>query len=56
MNLTNKLTNIDEHVFNGVFYNLDAQILSEYVYDSVDELYHIYEKLGEGAFSNVYRA
>jgi serine/threonine protein kinase len=30
--------------------------MSDYIYENEDELYEIYEKIGEGAFSNVYRA
>jgi calcium/calmodulin-dependent protein kinase I len=50
-------------VFNGVFYNLDAQVTDkkvtikpEYRYDNENELYEFFEKLGEGAFGTVYRA
>ena len=45
-----------EQVFNGVFYNLDAQVELEYQYQNQDELYEFFEKIGEGAFSNVRRA
>lgn len=45
-----------DQVFNGVFYNLDAQVKAEYQYEDEKELYEIYEKIGEGAFSIVYRA
>ena len=31
--------NFQEEVFNGVFYNLDAQVEQEFQYESADELY-----------------
>lgn len=43
-------------MFNGIFYNLDAQTHRDYVYNSIDELYQFYEEIGEGSFSKVYRA
>jgi serine/threonine protein kinase len=50
-------------VFNGVFYNLDAQVTDkkvtikpEHRYDNENELYEFFERVGEGAFSTVYRA
>ena len=45
-----------EEVFNGVFYNLDAQVEQEYQYESINELYQFFEVIGEGAFSIVHRA
>jgi serine/threonine protein kinase len=48
--------NSQEKVFNGVFYNLDAQLDSKYTYEDESELYTFYEKIGEGAFSTVHRA
>ena len=48
--------NFQEEVFNGVFYNLDAQVEQEFQYESADELYQFFEVVGEGAFSNVQRA
>lgn len=45
-----------EQVFNGVYYNLDAQVELEYQYQNQDELYHFFDEIGEGAFSNVRRA
>lgn len=35
-----------EQVFNGVFYNLDAQVELEYQYQNQDELYEFFEKIG----------
>jgi len=43
-------------VFNGVFYNLDAQVESEYIYHDESELYQFFEQIGEGGFSTVHRA
>ena len=45
-----------EEVFNGVFYNLDAQIEQEFQYENAEELYQFFEVVGEGAFSIVHRA
>jgi len=45
-----------EMVFNGVFYNLDAQVDHEYQYEDETELYEFYEQIGEGGFSTVHRA
>ena len=50
----------------GIFYNLDeikentkrsvkSEYKQEFAYNDVDELYEKYEKIGEGAFSEVYR-
>jgi len=39
-----------------VYYNLDAQVHSEYLYEEPEELYEFYEFIGEGGFSMVYRA
>lgn len=43
-------------VFNGVFYNLDAQVESAYSYENENELYTFHEKIGEGGFCDVFRA
>ena len=40
-------------VFNGVFYNLDAQTNENYTYNHEGELYEFKETLGEGAFGKV---
>jgi serine/threonine protein kinase len=45
-----------EQVFNGVYYNLDAQVEFEYIYENQNELYEFFNEIGEGAFSNVRRA
>lgn len=49
----------------GIFYNLDevkesrrgpkSEYKQEFAYNDVNELYEFYEKIGEGAFSDVYR-
>ena len=49
----------------GIFYNLDeikearrgpkSEYKTEFAYNDVNELYEFYEKIGEGAFSDVYR-
>ena len=43
-------------MFNGVFYNLDAESTPSYAYQEDTELYEFYEELGSGAFSTVYKA
>lgn len=45
-----------EKVFNGVFYNLDVQMDSKYSYEDENELYTFQDKIGEGAFSVVFKA
>lgn len=47
---------VEFNVFNGIFYNLDAQDDPLYQYEDISELYEFYEQLGQGAFSMVYRA
>ena len=61
--LLQKLRSKHSSVFNGVFYNLDAQVTDknvtikpEYRYENANELYEFFEQLGEGGFSTVYRA
>jgi serine/threonine protein kinase len=42
---------------NSVFYNLDeVKIRAEFKYDNINEIYELFEELGEGSFSKVYRA
>ena len=51
-----KLMKVEFEVFNGIFYNLDAQDDAAYQYEEIDELYEFYEEIGQGAFNVVYRA
>jgi hypothetical protein len=51
-----KSSNTTESVFNGVFYNLDAEVKGQYIYEDPKELYEFYEQIGEGAFSQVFKA
>ena len=44
------------NIFNGVFYNLDACVDGNHRYEKSTELYEFHEKIGEGGFSEVYRA
>lgn len=39
-----------------MFYNLDAQAQHEYQFETEEELYQFQDKIGEGAFSVVYKA
>ena len=42
---------------NSVFYNLDeVKIRAEFKYDDINQIYELFEELGEGTFSIVYRA
>lgn len=41
-----KLMKVEFEVFNGIFYNLDAQDDPAYQYDNIDELYEFYEEIG----------
>jgi hypothetical protein len=34
-----KSNNFQDEVFNGVFYNLDAQVEADFQYESINELY-----------------
>lgn len=51
-----KLMKVEFNVFNGIFYNLDAQEDPLYQYDDINDLYEFFEQLGQGAFSTVFRA
>ena len=42
---------------NSVFYNLDEiKIRAEFKYDDINQIYELFEELGEGSFSKVYKA
>ena len=43
-------------MFNGIFYNLDAQDDPAYKYEDPSDLYEFGDQIGQGAFSIVYKA
>ena len=50
------LMKVEFQVFNGIFYNLDAQDDATYKYEDPSDLYEFGEQIGQGAFSIVYKA
>lgn len=54
--LGKKNIQIEQKVFQGFFYNLDAQINSDLQFQDAEELYEFDTTLGEGSFGQVQKA
>ena len=45
----------ESKVFDGILYNLDAEVEDKYRFEEESELYDVIEQIGEGGFSTVHK-